>query len=158
MGATISHLVVFNFNLNNKEGYAASESYDSELLTPLKKAEEDYSYEQVLEKSKWTNGDAIVQIVCSPLVMKPVGYVLPKNDNLKVTLECSQCDEDGISISSFTVTNSETYEAIEYNVDDFGKPVYMEEEVNDELFEGQSDEESDSDIDSPKSDTESSTD
>jgi hypothetical protein len=144
MGATLGHLLVFNFNLTKMELCGMHSSIDYAVSKPFVKATQICPTKKMLEEAKWDKNDRVVRIVAIPCVMEPQGYVMDcskeeeaKDDVFLVSCTYTHNDlENGCKIVNFTCTTTTTNETKTYNINDFkdadipdGKPAEAEPEV-----------------------------
>lgn len=84
MGATLGHLVIYNFNISQKELLICHDSIDYSTTNPIDKASKINSPLQIFNfVPTWSVNDIIVTVISVPTVVDPMVYVL-KYDNLNV--------------------------------------------------------------------------
>lgn len=90
MGASLGHLVVYNYNVSTTEYVCMTQSIDFGVTTQEQKTKNTYPLSKVLEDSQdlkkgvgWNESHLIVQICMIPSVSNPVGWVLPDYDKEK---------------------------------------------------------------------------
>ena len=85
MGASLGHLVIYNFNITQKEVIMLNDSIDWAVSDPIKKAEKLSSPREIFKNlPTWTKNDLIVTVVSVPLVMPPQAFSLDFEDLDKI--------------------------------------------------------------------------
>jgi len=78
MGASIAHLLIYNFNVTRMEVNGKHYNIDLADHDPIRGALSVAPLEKVLTTKDWKSTDTIIQVVQVPVFMHPVGYVLNK--------------------------------------------------------------------------------
>ena len=114
MGATLGHLVVYNFNITQNELTCWWSSIDYNCDHPVKKASADNTKDKLLATIKtWNKTDVIVTVISIPCVTEPIICVQQNDTNL--------------------ITHDDKYTATTILMDDPGR--YFKDMSYDEQFE-----------------------